>query len=95
LRPKSERRREHLGSVAGAPNVTLSIIQSLALAHRAYVFENGFFVLQGSAAHLSNDPTLRRAYLGLQGKVTRGLRNKPFWEGDGLQWTSGLSEIHA
>ena len=45
--------------------VEQNVIQSLALAHRAYVLENGAFVLQGSATHVSNDPTLRRAYLGL------------------------------
>jgi branched-chain amino acid transport system ATP-binding protein len=45
--------------------VEQNVVQSLAVAHRAYVIENGSFVLQGSAAHVSNDPTLRRAYLGL------------------------------
>ena len=45
--------------------VEQNVVQSLAVAHRAYVIENGAFVLQGSAAHVSNDPSLRRTYLGL------------------------------
>jgi branched-chain amino acid transport system ATP-binding protein len=45
--------------------VEQNVMQSLAVAHRAYVIENGTFVLQGNAAQVSNDPSLRRAYLGL------------------------------
>jgi branched-chain amino acid transport system ATP-binding protein len=45
--------------------VEQNVVQSLAVAHRAYVIENGSFVLQGSAAHVSNNPSLRRTYLGL------------------------------
>jgi branched-chain amino acid transport system ATP-binding protein len=45
--------------------VEQNMMQSLAVAHRAYVIENGTFVLHGSAAQVRNDPNLRRAYLGL------------------------------
>jgi branched-chain amino acid transport system ATP-binding protein len=45
--------------------VEQNVVQSLAVAHRAYVIENGCFVLQGSAAQVGNDPSLRRTYLGL------------------------------
>ena len=45
--------------------VEQNVVASLALAQRAYVIENGAFVLQGSAAQVRNDPSLRRAYLGM------------------------------
>jgi len=45
--------------------VEQNVVQSLDLAQRAYILENGAFVLQGSAADIRNDPDLKRAYLGL------------------------------
>jgi branched-chain amino acid transport system ATP-binding protein len=40
-------------------------VQSLEVAQRAYVLDNGVIVLQGSAADVRNDPNLKRAYLGM------------------------------
>lgn len=37
----------------------------LGLADRAYVFENGEIQLEGPAAEVRNNPTVRRAYLGI------------------------------
>ena len=37
----------------------------LRVAQRAYILDNGLFVLQGSAADIRNDPDLKRAYLGM------------------------------
>ena len=45
--------------------VEQNVVQSLNVAQRAYILDNGRFVLQGSAADLRNDPNLRRAYLGM------------------------------
>jgi branched-chain amino acid transport system ATP-binding protein len=45
--------------------VEQNVIQSLDLARRAYILDNGRFVLEGSAAELRNDPELKRAYLGM------------------------------
>lgn len=45
--------------------VEQNVVQSLALAHRAYVMENGRIVLSGAAATLADDPELRKAYLGM------------------------------
>lgn len=45
--------------------VEQNVVQSLELADRAYILENGRFVLTGSAREVSSDPGLRRAYLGL------------------------------
>ena len=45
--------------------VEQNVVQSLEVAQRAYILDNGRFVLQGSAADIRNDPQLRRAYLGL------------------------------
>ena len=39
-------------------------MQSLAIAHRAYVLENGRIALSGKAAELAQDPELRKSYLG-------------------------------
>ena len=39
--------------------------ESLALADRGYLIENGKIVGGGSAAHLKSDPAVQRAYLGL------------------------------
>ncbi len=40
-------------------------MQSLEVAQRAYILDNGAFVLEGSAADIRNDPNLKRAYLGM------------------------------
>ena len=45
--------------------VEQNVIQSLDLADRAYVLENGVCVLSGPAATLRADPDLKRTYLGL------------------------------
>jgi branched-chain amino acid transport system ATP-binding protein len=42
-----------------------NVVHSLQVARRAYVLDNGVFVLKGSAADLQNDPDLKRAYLGM------------------------------
>ncbi len=44
--------------------VEQNVVQSLALAGRAYVMENGRIVLAGDAATLREDPALKKAYLG-------------------------------
>jgi branched-chain amino acid transport system ATP-binding protein len=35
------------------------------VAQRAYILDNGQFVLQGRATDIRNDPNLKRAYLGM------------------------------
>ena len=40
-------------------------VQTLAIAHRAYIIENGVVAMQGPASELARDPELRRNYLGL------------------------------
>jgi len=45
--------------------VEQNVAQSLEVAERAYVLDNGVFVLDGKAADLRTDPNLRRAYLGM------------------------------
>jgi branched-chain amino acid transport system ATP-binding protein len=45
--------------------VEQNVVQSLDIASRAYVLDNGAIVLQGSAAQLRDDPNLKRAYLGM------------------------------
>jgi branched-chain amino acid transport system ATP-binding protein len=45
--------------------VEQNVMQSLEVAQRAYILDNGMFVLQGSAADIRNDPNLKRAYLGM------------------------------
>ena len=45
--------------------VEQNVVQSLELASRAYVMENGRIVLAGPAAALREDPALKRAYLGM------------------------------
>jgi branched-chain amino acid transport system ATP-binding protein len=45
--------------------VEQNVVQSLEVASRAYVLDNGAIVLQGSAAHVRDDPNLKRAYLGM------------------------------
>jgi branched-chain amino acid transport system ATP-binding protein len=45
--------------------VEQNVVQSLELAKRAYVLDNGVFTLQGSAVDIRNNPDLHRAYLGM------------------------------
>ncbi len=45
--------------------VEQNVFQSLDVASRACILDNGRFVLRGSAAEIRNDPDLRRAYLGM------------------------------
>jgi branched-chain amino acid transport system ATP-binding protein len=45
--------------------VEQNVVQSLEVAHRAYILENGSVVLNGASNQLRNDPNLKRAYLGL------------------------------
>ena len=45
--------------------VEQNVAQSLEVAQRGYVLDNGRFVLEGSADAIRNDPNLKRAYLGM------------------------------
>jgi branched-chain amino acid transport system ATP-binding protein len=45
--------------------VEQNVVQSLEVADRAYILENGSVVLNGASSDLRNDPNLKRAYLGL------------------------------
>ena len=45
--------------------VEQNVVQSLELASRAYVMENGAVVMSGVAADLQRDPNLMKTYLGL------------------------------
>lgn len=45
--------------------VEQNVVQSLAIAQRAYVVEHGRIALFGAANALAADPRLRAAYLGL------------------------------
>ncbi|MDF2813170.1 MAG: livF [Microvirga sp.] len=45
--------------------VEQNVVQSLGVATRAYVLEQGRFALEGSAADMLADPRLRQTYLGL------------------------------
>ncbi|MFC7408082.1 ABC transporter ATP-binding protein [Hydrogenophaga atypica] len=40
-------------------------VQTLAIANRAYIIENGHVAMQGKATDLIHDPDLRKNYLGL------------------------------
>ena len=45
--------------------VEQNVAESLALAHRGYVLENGEIVMDGKGADLLNDDRVRRSYLGI------------------------------
>jgi branched-chain amino acid transport system ATP-binding protein len=45
--------------------VEQNVVQSLDLASRAYVLENGAVAMQGLAADLKRDPALEKTYLGM------------------------------
>jgi len=42
-----------------------NVVQSLEVARRAYILDNGRFVLEGTAAEIGQNPELKRAYLGM------------------------------
>jgi branched-chain amino acid transport system ATP-binding protein len=42
-----------------------NVVQSLDVAQRAYILDNGRVVLEGPAADIGKDPDLKRAYLGM------------------------------
>jgi branched-chain amino acid transport system ATP-binding protein len=45
--------------------VEQNVVQSLAVAARAYILEQGEIVLSGPAFELRDNPDLKRAYLGM------------------------------
>jgi branched-chain amino acid transport system ATP-binding protein len=45
--------------------VEQNVVQSLELARRAYVLENGAVAMAGQAAELARDPDLQKTYLGM------------------------------
>src|SRR5918993_674241 len=45
--------------------VEQNMVQSLEVASRAYILENGVFALSGPAAELRESPALKQAYLGM------------------------------
>ena len=45
--------------------VEQNVVQSLEIAARGFILENGTFAMSGPAATLRDDPELRRIYLGL------------------------------
>jgi branched-chain amino acid transport system ATP-binding protein len=45
--------------------VEQNVMQSLDVAERAYILDNGVFVLEGRSADIRDDPDLKRAYLGM------------------------------
>jgi len=45
--------------------VEQNVVQSLEIASRAYIVENGLITMSGAAAEISANPELKRAYLGL------------------------------
>ena len=45
--------------------VEQNVVQSLEIADRAYVLENGQIVLEGLAENMINDEALRKSYLGM------------------------------
>ena len=45
--------------------VEQNVVESLAVADRAYILAQGQFVMSGAAATIGADPELKRAYLGL------------------------------
>jgi branched-chain amino acid transport system ATP-binding protein len=45
--------------------VEQNVVQSLAIAHRGYVLENGAIALAGRANELADNPSLKRSYFGV------------------------------
>lgn len=46
--------------------VEQNALMALSVAHRGYVLQSGSIVLQDSAANLKKDPTVQKAYLGME-----------------------------
>ena len=46
--------------------VEQNALMALSVAHRGYVLQSGTIVLQDSAANLKKDPTVQKAYLGIE-----------------------------
>lgn len=42
-----------------------NVVQSLEVSQRAYILENGQFVLRRPSSEIGNHPDLKRTYLGL------------------------------
>ena len=42
-----------------------NVVESLALASRAYIIENGAVVMSGASDEVARDPELKRRYLGI------------------------------
>ena len=42
-----------------------NVVQSMDVAQRAYILDNGRVMMEGTAAELGNDPKLKHAYLGM------------------------------
>jgi branched-chain amino acid transport system ATP-binding protein len=60
---------ERLGEINRSEGLTMLVVEqnatlALAIAHRGYVLETGAIVAQGTAADLSADEDVRKAYLG-------------------------------
>jgi len=45
--------------------VEQNVVETLELAARGYVMENGRFVIEGRSGDLASDPKLKNAYLGM------------------------------
>jgi branched-chain amino acid transport system ATP-binding protein len=45
--------------------VEQNVVQSLEVAERGYILDNGAIVLEGRAADLRNDPNVKRVYFGI------------------------------
>jgi branched-chain amino acid transport system ATP-binding protein len=46
--------------------VEQNALMALSVADRGYVLQSGVIVLQDSAANLKKDPTVQKAYLGME-----------------------------
>ena len=46
--------------------VEQNALMALSIAHRGYVLQTGEIILKDSAANLKNDPTVQKAYLGIE-----------------------------
>ena len=45
--------------------VEQNVMQSLEVAQRAFILDNGTFVIEGTSVQVRNNPNVRRAYLGM------------------------------
>ena len=57
--------------------VEQNVHQSLRLAHRVYVLENGRIVRSGLAAEIQKDAAIQQAYLGLPSKRPVAVSGEP------------------